>query len=56
MDTPPLNAKTLVASQWLAIQPKPLNTTVVELRERFDLTPLEACLAIRHAQEIRRAG
>jgi hypothetical protein len=48
------SAAVILAAQWYATQrPDPNNPTVPLLRERFGLTPLEACLAIAEARLIR---
>lgn len=41
------------AAQWLATQKQPPVRVVPELRERFGLSALEACQAIKEAQMIR---
>lgn len=43
------------AARWLAAIADPSGMAIVpELKTRFGLTALEACEAIRHANEIRR--
>jgi hypothetical protein len=40
------------AAAWLALQSPPPSPLVTVLRERFGLTPLEACLAAKAAATI----
>lgn len=49
---------TIVAARWLAAQPEPPVHVVPTLKERFDLTGLQACQAIALARQapISRAG
>lgn len=42
------------AAAWLAAQPEPPRPLVPALRQRFGLTPKEACEAAARAQDCRR--
>lgn len=57
--TPPEHEHTeavTLAARWLAGEPDTAGRAIVpELRQRFGLTTVEACAAIRQAQDIRRA-
>jgi hypothetical protein len=48
MTTDQLSPKAEQAVRWLIATPRDRSIpTIVQLRERFGLTPLEACLALR---------
>ena len=44
------------AAGWLALQPEPPRPLIPILRERFGLTPKEACEAAARAQDYRRGA
>lgn len=44
--------RTLAAARWLASQVKPLSHAVPVLKERFQLSGLEACQAIALARDL----
>lgn len=50
MSTPPSENPTVTAARWLANQPAGNPRIISELRERFGLSPVQACEAIALAR------
>ncbi|GMB82864.1 hypothetical protein NN6n1_36470 [Shinella zoogloeoides] len=48
----PTDERTLAAARWLASQVKPLSHAVPVLKERFQLSGLEACQAMALARDL----